>query len=1147
MPTQLRHELTSRGASGSVSERAAAEAVFAERLRAERAGSIAATLVQLAERHEWTQLERILVHLGELPETRGAILMRALNVAPPGRAHRLLPYLIFHGAPADLVQRVIALGAVPQGELRLQEHATAQPITVSYLHLAALKNRFDIAQLLLREGHASTALNSLGESAPEQFARSARRADLRSEAVVLKLGSLVRKMLIEGVGPLHLAQLIEILSERRAWTAAETVIDECTLGPERVPEARIPRGQLSELVWKVAQQECPAALFGSLRALQRSGHLSGAWTVPLDVPPNFLIECLPSWQRVAGGAEFAWHPLEARLRSLELAAEFTHPDFVAALVNATCHDRLLSARLTDELVILGIEDPPTLQGHWTLAHALISDAAPLPVLERFVRLRPDLSVNAFIQDNGEVACDGTPLHLACALQRPEHIALLIRAGAPLDSHNHHGEIPLQTFFVANGGRLRSQQASVVADFLRAGSPVENRSAAGVELGEQSIAGVAFRRLLSLSQEYAQQLAAGKIQSQPPTVVQRHLIDDGAQLLEVDELHLRSLIVPRLRKFLREPTAHRLAQMSLTELLAIDAVRSVIETLHASRTPAEVEPERFDADPADAEWPEESPAEEQDSEWLQFPDFSADSFDTQSDEDEDDLFAIADEGDDEPAEINQPGPSALSDTTDLPAPPAEPELDFAPPTDLDITEDLSGSEYFLFGDQNSYYRAAARFLDEGSPHEAYLLLEALEEATATAPTRLNATTRALRTLLFRAPPGVAQRLGVLLDHSGEHRIDGSHPYMAEYLCLLNHPFDKRKDVHTIGGLSLGISSVALLAQFGSLRGDLLHEFGRIGALNFSFPFWRFDAQPIQLGADSTTLFEQAGMERRENPSTTHWQDPTTGKTEHLWGPIFTVAPGGLFHDLFDNDEARQLGYAPLSRHTSVVWRRAGIFVGTDDGVLLCRNSSLLFGRDRFEHPGMVCSTPLSVQEIVDLRPEDISQRFRSITSSEYFNELQRGGRRSVVGDGFARAAAQLKHFNDQFQTIRVQYGRMKFDTHLETAWSQDGQQLRGGYRSPLFSAVVDQLTDRFSRRAPGGNSAIEFLAVANPDYPPYAPHATLPINERSLGVLGLLAAGRESQVSSRQSRESGVEDFLNVAFSRGRNSELFLMPTREGTH
>ena len=60
-------------------------------------------------------------------------------------------------------------------------------------------------------------------------------------------------------------------------------------------------------------------------------------------------------------------------------------------------------------------------------------------------------------------------------------------------------------------------------------------------------------------------------------------------------------------------------------------------------------------------------------------------------------------------------------------------------------------YATNADRQSYIDAAAQFLREGSPHETYLMLEAIKEVTASSPTLLNATTRALRTLLFRCRP------------------------------------------------------------------------------------------------------------------------------------------------------------------------------------------------------------------------------------------------------------------------------------------------------------------------------------------------------------------------------------------------------------
>jgi len=1181
-----------------------------EVVKTARPESIAHALVQLAERGAWAKLDGFLSQLDQLSETRGAVLMRALNVVPPSRAHKLLPYLIYHGAPADLIQRAILLGALPSGDVSLREFRSALPITVTNLHFAVLKDRFDVANLLLREGHRSTALNAKGETAPEHYARIAPCFDLRSDATAPKIGSLVRKSLAEGIPPEHISRLINTLCRRRAWAAAETVIEECTLGPARTPETRIPRFSISKIAWTSAVRRAPPSLFAALKELNRSEHVAGELIAPPEASSTFLLDRFPPLRtdKLVGSA--TWNALERRLTILETAAEFTHSDFIAGILNAS-YTPFLPERLNDELIVLGIEEPPKLSGIWSLTHALVGNVAPLPLMERVLRLRPDLGLHALIQDNGEIICDGTPLHLACSLRLEGHIELLLRSGAPVEEINTSGEIPLHTFLGACQAALGLNQISIVAAFLRAGSPLENRTVEGLELERQPIMGIPLKRFMALVEEYSARLVDGTIQPGPPPVIQRFLIEENGKLVEVDEIRVRSIVLGRIEgSSIKRSPVLKLGEMPLNDLLRIDAFRSAIETLHRSLAlSGGLSPSPEDLLPFEKPGPVSSAEKEQevtddDPKWLEFPDFDLSGSDESpfdspssteyfgSDESDleetvedfeeitDEASAIATSPESESPSANKPamtfdeivvealeGDERAHDHIELAESDQEIDGELSVLADDD---DAAGSKaaaikstgstlesfveevaYTANADRQSYIDAAAQFLREGSPHETYLMLEAIKEVTASSPTLLNATTRALRTLLFRAPPGTAQFLGALLDRSGYHRPSGFHPYMAEYMCLLNHPFDERKDPGTIGGLSLGISSVARLARFGSMRGDLLYEYGRIGALNFSFPFWRFDAQPITLSADPTTLFERAGMGRRHHSATEQWENPITKKSEHLWGPIFTVAPGDDFHRSFDQREAKRLGYAPLSISTSVVFRRAGVFVGTHDGVLLWRNSSLLFGRDRFEHPGLVCTEPLGVKEIVELTPDDIVKRFQSITGVGFFaGQLQRSSSRKLTnhflgaGNSVALAARQLKHFNDQFQTVRVQYGRMKFDTHLETAWSSDGKRLRGGYRSPLFPAVVKQLEDRFNRRTPGGKPAIEYLAVSNPDYPPYAPHASIQINERSLECLRLLADGEDAKVSNRAAMETGIENFLNVAFTRGRNSELVLMPGRE---
>src|SRR6476659_7139503 len=115
MPTELRPQSASRIAAAFSSETTGTRLPPGDALQQAGPESIALTLILLAERGQWATLGAFLSHLDQLSETCGAVLMRALNVAPPGRAHKVLPYLLFHGASPELVQHVITLGALHHG------------------------------------------------------------------------------------------------------------------------------------------------------------------------------------------------------------------------------------------------------------------------------------------------------------------------------------------------------------------------------------------------------------------------------------------------------------------------------------------------------------------------------------------------------------------------------------------------------------------------------------------------------------------------------------------------------------------------------------------------------------------------------------------------------------------------------------------------------------------------------------------------------------------------------------------------------------------------------------------------------------------------------------------------------------------------
>ena len=200
-----------------------------------------------------------------------------------------MAYLIHCGAPAELIQRALALGALPSGDVSVRESPSAAPLAVTNLHFAVLKGRFDAAQLLIREGHRAAALNANGETAFEQYAKVAPKSELRAEATAIKIGLLVRKSLAEGIRPEHLTRLIDTLCRRGAWAAAEIALDECTLSPQRAPQIRIPRSAISEIAWQAAAQRgAPASFFDTLRTLHQSEQVAGELSAPAGDQSEFL-------------------------------------------------------------------------------------------------------------------------------------------------------------------------------------------------------------------------------------------------------------------------------------------------------------------------------------------------------------------------------------------------------------------------------------------------------------------------------------------------------------------------------------------------------------------------------------------------------------------------------------------------------------------------------------------------------------------------------------------------------------------------------------------------------------------------------------------------------------------------------------------
>ena len=197
----------------------------------------------------------------------------------------------------------------------------------------------------------------------------------------------------------------------------------------------------------------------------------------------------------------------------------------------------------------------------------------------------------------------------------------------------------------------------------------------------------------------------------------------------------------------------------------------------------------------------------------------------------------------------------------------------------------------------------------------------------------------------------------------------------------------------------------------------------------------------------------------------------------------------------------------------------------------------------------------MKEIVELTPEDIAKRFNSITGVDFFaGQLQRKGAQTKQGPTIFRGTwrcgrprtRQLKHFNDQFQTVRVQYGRMKFDTHFETK--------RGRVTERGFVGVTDHpcsqpwlISSRIGSIAglPAESRRFEYLAVSNPDYPPVC-STCIDSAQRALARM-LAPLGRRKRCQGFKSSRygNGHREFLECClYPRQKLRTERLMPGRE---
>jgi hypothetical protein len=423
------------------------------------------------------------------------------------------------------------------------------------------------------------------------------------------------------------------------------------------------------------------------------------------------------------------------------------------------------------------------------------------------------------------------------------------------------------------------------------------------------------------------------------------------------------------------------------------------------------------------------------------------------------------------------------------------------------------------------------------------------------------------LLFIYPPGTVSHLLQRI----ESAMDGlrppaeSHPNEAEMFALLRHPHDRMLTNRSASDkLTLALTSITNWLEAyppTELNRETAYNWGRIGALNFSFLCWKFDAMRVH-GTDeqgSKFLKEPALLEKY---GTTYLSDrisdsrlTSDGHSKPFLGKGFVLEPESKSFSYVVVDAEGKASLRDFDSRTYIELRQAYILVShPDHGSLLIANESPLFGRGNFEHPAFYSprgvGRGITLEELKNLTPSNLQRHdFQSLLSVE----LNYRG---------SSIQPQLGALLGSVEAVKQDYARWKFDTSPLTAFSvlnddhsgTSHRMMRGGYNSPGFQEVVTLLHHRhemaWANLREGKSLELPELAFVMPDMPPLVPHSfedengfqqqRLTVTTERLRVLEDLASGNVDQEALT---ETGVFQFLQMGFTK--QGELVLVSPRNG--
>ncbi|MBY0404025.1 MAG: ankyrin repeat domain-containing protein [Cyanobacteria bacterium] len=273
---------------------------------------------------------------------------------------------------------------------------------------------------------------------------------------------------------------------------------------------------------------------------------------------------------------------------------------------------------------------------------------------------------------------------------------------------------------------------------------------------------------------------------------------------------------------------------------------------------------------------------------------------------------------------------------------------------------------------------------------------------------------------------------------EHQFDhfpgtrGYHPNEAELMLLAKHPDLHSGDRSKISTVTTALTSLTRFIDTQTPLTEVAFKaWGDIGLLTHSFRFWRYDTQ-----GGPKSLFAKFG---------------------------FKLFPTNRIHD---DKYGKGFWYKDPDSKILFEFRR-GYLVAThpEEGTLVIRNSSQVFGRDLLKHPAYFLPNPMSLRELETFDPQKLPEDAHILNRDLY----TQGTKKDVRND------LKIAALTNGFLALKENYRRYKLDTKAFEGYGNEKHFT--GHLSPGLKEMVAVLN---TWKLEG--KALPDLAFVHPEFP-----------------------------------------------------------------